>query len=121
MLADRAMFGLANGGFKAGLRGLGRATGKTIKEFERALDRPADINAGENVIAVRGEHLVELIFEAMDALVEAIDLLDGQRPLEIQTWLGNRRGRGLREGGDEHHFGLPHLESEEQQEENDQE
>src|SRR5262249_28599003 len=100
VLTDDRLFSEADRAFELRFGGFGSAGGEAVEEFARLFNGPADINARQNIIAVGGEHLVELVFEAVNALVEAIDALNRERPFEIKAGLRDRFGGRLGESRD---------------------
>src|SRR6185369_11527191 len=121
VLTDDRLFGEADGTLELRFSRFGSSSWKAVEEFSRLFNGPADIDIRKDVIRVRGEHLLELVLEAVNALVEAIDLLNWERPFKIEARLSDRLGRRFRKSGHKNDFGLPHLEREEEQEKDEQE
>src|SRR5687768_9543047 len=96
------------------------AAGEAVEEVPRLFNRPADINTRQQGVSVRSEHLLIRVFEIVNALVEAINLLNRQRPLEIKTGLINGLGGWFRECSQHHDVCLAHLEGEQQQKKNEE-
>ena len=115
MLADHSVLGAAHHVLQVDL-GLGHVPVEAVEEGPGVGDPPGDEHGDHQVAAVAGGGLLESALEVADALVEAVDPLDGPGQAEVGAGIDPGRGRPS-EGGDHRHLGLPHLEDEEQAEE----
>jgi hypothetical protein len=120
MFADDGGFGIAEHaihhlfGFGDGFGGAGE-----FREERFGIgDFPADEDRSQNIEAILREAFRELVFEILNALVEAMDAFDGPRPLEVRTRLGDIASR-LAEGSDDDDFGFADLEYEQEQADNE--
>src|SRR5688572_25411574 len=117
MPADHAAVGVANEALEAflGLAGVAIEPGE---KHGRIINLPADIHHDEEVVAVGGQHLLELAFEVVNALVELVDRLDGPRPAEVGA--GSGLAADTAEGGDYGQLRLAHLKEEQEQTKDEQ-
>src|SRR5262249_8737743 len=97
--AFQAFFGLGN---RVGVAGEFREENLRLSDF------PADIDRGEQAVAVLGDSLLEPVSEILHALVEAMDHLNWPRGAPLKARLGNLAG-WFAESGHDHDLGLTDL------------
>ena len=118
MFADDGIFSAPQQSFQCRLSGGSDPAGKAAEEQVRFADRPASVDANQNIVAVFGERLFELVyFEALNPFVELMDHLNRWRPFPVESGLSNKTGRAIKCRHDRY-FSLPHLKTEQQQNEN---
>ena len=92
-----------------------RGAGEFWKEGHGIGDLPANIDCGQEVIAILGQTFSELILEILDPLIEAMQHLNAPGQPKIKSRLGDGLAGGLAKCGYHHDFRLAHLKCEQQQ------
>ena len=125
MLADDGIFPVIDQAFE-NVFGARNGTGEALAENLRVADRPADVNAGQNIFTIARLRFAELVFKILHALVKLLHFLNRPRQFEIKSRLrfvrvGVDVARRFAERRDERDFSLPHLKGEKQRAENQHE